>query len=104
MVVLNIRDIQELGPDDIYIGRANRYFGLPHSKWANPFKLTTRNPRDRQLVITAYREWVLKNDDLVSALPELRGKRLVCWCKPLPCHGDVLAELVSALDDVPAVE
>lgn len=34
---------------------------------------------------------------LVAALPELRGKRLGCFCKPgAPCHGDVLARLVEA--------
>jgi hypothetical protein len=34
----------------------------------------------------------------MAALPELRGKKLGCWCKPGPCHGDVLAELANALD------
>jgi hypothetical protein len=33
----------------------------------------------------------------MAALPELRGKRLVCYCHPLPCHGDVLAELADAV-------
>jgi len=28
-------------------------------------------------------------------LEPLRGKRLACWCAPLPCHGDVIAELVG---------
>lgn len=28
---------------------------------------------------------------------ELRGKNLVCWCKPgSPCHADVLLELANA--------
>jgi hypothetical protein len=31
----------------------------------------------------------------LTALPELRGRDLVCWCAPLPCHGDVLLELAS---------
>lgn len=26
-------------------------------------------------------------------LERLRGKRLACWCAPLPCHGDVIAEV-----------
>ena len=29
-------------------------------------------------------------------LGELRGKRLACYCAPLPCHGDVLAALADA--------
>jgi hypothetical protein len=32
---------------------------------------------------------------VLTALPELRGRDLVCWCAPLPCHGDVLLELAS---------
>jgi Domain of unknown function (DUF4326) len=31
----------------------------------------------------------------MDALPELRGLDLVCWCAPLPCHGDVLLRLAS---------
>lgn len=27
---------------------------------------------------------------------ELKGKDLVCWCAPLPCHADVLLELANA--------
>ena len=34
---------------------------------------------------------------LVAALPELKDKVLGCWCNPLPCHGDVLVELVNNL-------
>lgn len=35
-------------------------------------------------------------NELVSRLPELRGKNLCCWC-PLdrPCHADVLLELAN---------
>jgi Domain of unknown function (DUF4326) len=29
----------------------------------------------------------------MTALPELRGKDLVCWCAPLACHSDVLLRL-----------
>jgi len=31
-------------------------------------------------------------------LEPLRGKRLGCWCKPLPCHGDVIVELLGEPD------
>jgi hypothetical protein len=34
----------------------------------------------------------------MAALPEFRGKDLVCWCAPEECHGDVLLELVNASD------
>jgi hypothetical protein len=32
---------------------------------------------------------------LMQALPELRGRDLVCWCAPCACHGDVLIELAN---------
>jgi len=28
-------------------------------------------------------------------LGELRGKDLICWCAPLPCHADILLELAN---------
>lgn len=28
-------------------------------------------------------------------IPLLAGKTLGCWCKPNPCHGDVLVKLVQ---------
>jgi hypothetical protein len=72
------------GPNDLYIGHP--------SKWANPFYKVVGIDRVR-----AYREWLLKQPELMAALPELDGKVLVCSCKPRACHGDVLVELVSKL-------
>lgn len=38
-------------------------------------------------------------------LESLRGKKLGCGCKPLPCHGDILANLVNRMfKDVPSVD
>lgn len=70
---------------DVYIGRPG--------KWGNPFK----SGRDGTLeeVIEKYREWITYRPDLLEALHELKGKVLGCWCKPGPCHGDVLAELAE---------
>lgn len=34
----------------------------------------------------------------MARLPELQEKTLVCWCKPNPCHGDVLIELLKEQD------
>ncbi|MGA9841048.1 MAG: DUF4326 domain-containing protein [Nitrososphaeraceae archaeon] len=36
-----------------------------------------------------------ENKELMNQLPELKGKVLGCWCAPLPCHGDTLAELAN---------
>lgn len=64
------------------------------SKWGNPFRIGPDG--DRAAVIQKYRAWIVGQAELMAALPELHGKRLGCWCHPLPCHGDVLAELVAA--------
>lgn len=47
------------------------------------------------MVIEKYRNWLLKNPELLSQLEELRGKWLVCHCAPKACHGDVLLELLN---------
>ena len=41
---------------------------------------------------------------LVHYLSELRGKTLACWCKPLKCHSDILANAVMELEVMGAFE
>jgi len=87
--VVNLRDFRDpehprrfiLPPDVVRIDRRTR--------WGNPF---TVKESGRDLAIALYREWAGMNPDF---LEPLRGKRLACWCAPLPCHGDVIAELVG---------
>lgn len=67
------------------------------TKWGNPYKMN--RPFDaecRAACIAAYRAWIARQPELLDALPELRGKDLVCWCAPLPCHADVLLELANS--------
>jgi hypothetical protein len=80
-------------PVAVYIGRVNRWYRLPASKWANPFSV--RREADREAVIAAYEKWLRSQRDLMEALHELQGCDLVCWCAPLPCHGDVLLRLAN---------
>lgn len=72
-------------PYDVYIGRGSR--------WGNPFVIDA--PGTRAEVIALYRDWLVKQPSLMEQLEGLRGKRLGCFCKPLPCHGDVLVELLG---------
>jgi hypothetical protein len=80
-------------PDYVYCGRANRYYNLPASKWHNPFVLNKITNRPK--ILEKYEQHLLVRLDLMRALPELRGKILVCWCAPEPCHCDVLARLAD---------
>lgn len=99
VVRLRRRNGQIVQGCDIYIGRALYQGGwaLTGSKWQNPFKVGD----NRAGAIEQYEAYVRSRPDLMAALPELKGKKLGCWCKPLPCHGDVLLKLVSELDSKP---
>lgn len=98
---------------DIYIGRRMTMGGwnLPDSKWANPYKVG----RDGNLreVLAMYEAHVRASRRLMSELPELRGRRLGCWCVGprcpecgalrgacghAACHGDVLVRLLAEID------
>jgi len=62
--------------DAIYIGRG--------SPWGNPFKIGIDG--NREAVINKFECEILPKLDLTT----LRGKHLVCFCKPARCHGDIL--------------
>ena len=74
------------------------YIGRP-SKWGNPY-LIDRAGLTRDAVIQKYREHLEAHPQLKAAVRiELRGKDLVCWCAPLPCHGDVLIEVANSIPE-----
>lgn len=60
--------------DAVYIGRGSQY--------GNPYVIGKHGTREE--VITLFEQNILPTLD-VSAL---RGKSLVCFCKPKACHGD----------------
>lgn len=68
-------------PDAVYVGRG--------SPWGNPYPITEFNSREE--VIELYRTRVLPYLDLTP----LRGKHLVCFCKPRACHADLLLEAAN---------
>ena len=45
--------------------------------------------------IQRYEEWIESQPQLIEELKTLKGKILGCWCKPKPCHGDVLVKLIQ---------
>ena len=84
--------------DVVYVGRPMYRGGwqLPGSPLANPF----RPGRDgsREDVVARYRLYILGRPDLLKLLPDLRERRLGCWCAPEPCHAQVIAELADSLN------
>jgi hypothetical protein len=65
---------------DVHIGRG--------SIWGNPFVIGRDG--DRAEVIRKYELYLETKPELIARLPELRGKRIGCFCAPQACHGDVL--------------
>jgi hypothetical protein len=105
--VVNLRDF----PPTIHLGRSGKFVKsrvLPPdvvridrtTRWGNPFKIGDIDLGNgvrvtREAAIEMYR--VSLATDLLywpGYLEPLRGKRFACWCAPLPCHGDVIAELI----------
>ena len=62
------------------------------TEWGNPFIIGRDG--DRKTVIKKYKEWITQNK-LMKDLPKLKGKDLLCWCAPEPCHADVLLVLAN---------
>lgn len=92
-------------------GDHTRYIGRKHDgsmHYGNPF---SHNPKwgiacdNRKESIDNYRLWLAGNSfsDLeperrmwiLRNVENLRGHRLGCYCKPLPCHGDILVEVLG---------
>jgi hypothetical protein len=81
-------------PFDVYIGR-----GTP---WGNPFPISDKG-MNREQVIQKYEQYFKKtfldNEEKRRELMSLKGKVLGCHCKPLACHGDVIARYLNSLDE-----
>lgn len=82
--VLN-KHVSEIPEDAVYVGRG--------SKWGNPFPITRDHTRAD--VLAMHEAWLKTQHDLLRAIHELRGKYLVCFCAPQPCHADLLLRLAN---------
>ena len=86
-------------------GGKGQYVGRP-TVLGNPFVIGRDGSREE--VIEKYRVWLARMLEADShAAREFRRLRalykeqgsltLVCWCAPLPCHADVIAEEIEKL-------
>lgn len=98
--VVNIKQEQ----CEVYIGRSSKdelHFGNPfsHKSTDLAYKVNTLEDSIQEFVNWLQdddtdieperRKWILEN------IPNLKGKRLGCFCKPSVCHGDILAALTE---------
>jgi hypothetical protein len=73
-------------PGAVYIGRG--------SSFGNPYVIGLDGTRNE--VCDKYAELILSNPVIIARIKrELRGKDLVCFCKPRRCHGDLLLEIAN---------
>ena len=78
---------------DIYIGRDFAEF--PMSPFCNPFHVGKHGTREEVLLLFAAYWYAPENTWLRKLSLGLAGKILGCWCKPLSCHGDIIAGYVD---------
>lgn len=101
--IVNVRDFPFEAPTPyIYVGRYMPKIFNGHPL-ANPFKLRRIETRDECL--RKYVEW-LDNDpdhikhgqiEALASQVARSGLPLGCWCAPLKCHADILADRVEAI-------
>jgi hypothetical protein len=92
---------------DVYIGRSKTsamHYGNPFSHLS--YGLASVRVATREMSITAFGDWLNgagwkdvepeRRRWILDHMQELKGKRLGCFCKPLGCHGDILAALLDS--------
>ena len=87
-IMVRVKNINYDGFDEdkaVFIGRG--------SKWGNPFVIGKDG--NRGLVIERYIDYFENNEELIKDIEELKGKNLVCYCKPKACHGDYLIKKIG---------
>ena len=81
--------VGRVGEKGVYIGRG--------STFGNPYRVGLDGTRTE--VIQRYREYFYGriSSDLAfrKAVEDLAGKRLLCYCRPKACHGDVIVEYLD---------
>ena len=68
--------------------------------WGNPFGIGKHGTREE--CIGWYEEWMhLPAQKLLRQRmrDQLKGKHLLCWCDPLPCHAKVIRDIANQDDD-----
>ena len=99
--VISMTKIVNLKTDKFDIKITRNYSGkipdYPEFGWAgNPFKVEDHG---REKCIELYKEYfykrIMEDENFKNGILSLKGKTLACFCKPLPCHGDVIKEYLD---------
>lgn len=101
--LISIKKYSSYSGEGEYIGRYNYYYGLEASPLKNPY--SGQNNYDSKLNLISRFKKFLK--DLTEDSPQWKEIRrlqklyqdkgeltLLCWCDPLPCHGEVIKSAI----------
>ena len=82
--------------DSVYIGRGS-IWANPYSHKPSKFQVTTVGTREEAIEMYRRHLWdqIKSGQITINQLLELDDKPLVCFCSPLPCHGEVLSRAVE---------
>lgn len=100
-------------PCTVYIGRAPGaalyHYGNPFSHMRNT--LAAVKVASREESISCFKDWLdrvrfldiepERRDWILDHIEELKDETLGCFCKPLSCHGDILAEYADRTGSPP---
>lgn len=75
---------------DIYIGRPSIY--------GNPYPASNRI-KSISLFKNYFYNRIKSDKHFLDKVNSLQGKTLGCFCKPLPCHGDIIIEFLEKKDE-----
>lgn len=98
-LVVNLR----VSDYDVYVGRPGKgqegYFGNPIRVGEDCFVCGNVHGKGETLgCFEAYvRQRLAVDPEYKARVKGLQGKLLGCFCKPRPCHGDILAKYADAL-------
>lgn len=91
--VLNRKDPnwRSVPGESVYVGRPSRWGNIP---------MLANTLRERERVIRAFENRCREDAEFREEIRRhLRGKNLVCWCAPLPCHADTLLRIANDDDE-----
>lgn len=98
MRVVNVRDEECTH----YIGRGRGRDGWIRTGLGNPFRLVagdSQSLKARVQAIKSFQLWALEDPRVLERIRQLPEDAVLgCWCKPKPCHGDVIVELWERLN------
>lgn len=101
--VIHIRDSKGT-KDEVYIGRPGKgrdgYLGNPvvRGRKCPVCEAIHKDPGDTLNCYSKYAAGRVKTDPKFRRrVFNLKNKTLVCFCKPKPCHGDILAALAEVI-------